>query len=293
MIWPLQTVTPTSTPARYAGCLLVGSADYQLHAVADNGVYLWGYKTGGRIFSSPLPDGDDVYFGSDDHSLYKVDLHSGMLLWEFHTGDRVRSSPALANGKIYAASWDGFLYAVGAESGQLVWKAPLANFTRSSPAVAAGRVYIGDESGQMLCFDAESGSLLWSRPLGGFISTCPLVTEDGEVFVSEDGNAAMVNKQGAFLWRRNLDVRVKGQAFATKTQALIPTNEGLIVLKCSDGTTDRDVNGIAPGQVYGVVAYQGKVCLVRAAIATEFNIPPRTYALYSGTAEVWGKVIKP
>ena len=133
MVWPLQTVTPTSTPARYGGCLLVGSADYQLHAVSDQGIHLWGFKTGGRVYSSPLPQGDDVYFGSDDGRLYKVDLHSGMLLWEFLTGDRVRSSPAMANGILFAASFDGFLYAVEAESGRQVWKAPIAPLPARQP----------------------------------------------------------------------------------------------------------------------------------------------------------------
>ncbi len=195
--WKLLSVAPISTPAHFGGQILVGSADYQLHSVSDQGTYLWGFKTGGRVYSSPLPNGDDVFFGSDDGRLYKVDIHSGMLLWEFVTGDRIRSSPAMANGKIYFASWDGLLYAVDAESGQLAWKSPLAKFTRASPAVANGRVYIGDESGQMLCFDALSGSPLWKSPLGGYISGCPLVCDDGIVFNNEQGDIASLAPDGA------------------------------------------------------------------------------------------------
>jgi outer membrane protein assembly factor BamB len=67
--WQLGSVTLTTTPARYAGRLIAGTADGRIHAVADNGVYLWNFTTGGRTYSSPVADGDDVYFGSDDGKL--------------------------------------------------------------------------------------------------------------------------------------------------------------------------------------------------------------------------------
>ena len=247
----------------------MGSADYQLHAVSDQGVYLWGFKTGGRVYSSPLPQGDDVYFGSDDGMLYKVDLHSGMLLWQFETHDRIRSSPAMSNGKVYFASWDGFLYCVEAESGRLVWKSPLSPFTRSSPAIAGNLLYIGDEVSQMRCYNAVSGSLLWQQQLGGYISTCPGGhRRRAPLFVSEDGNAALLGANGGVKWRRNLGTRVSGLAFATKTQALIPTCDGL---GCSEtrrrqGDRPRDVQGITPGQVCmeSRFRYHDKLCLIRA-----------------------------
>ncbi|MFW5858274.1 MAG: PQQ-binding-like beta-propeller repeat protein, partial [Planctomycetota bacterium] len=87
--WSLGSITPTTTPTRYAGRLLVGSADNKLHAVADNGQHLWSFPTGGRVLSAPVARGDDVYFGSDDGSLYRADVDSGILLWEYEAGGRV------------------------------------------------------------------------------------------------------------------------------------------------------------------------------------------------------------
>jgi len=72
------------------------------------------------VYSSPAADGDEVYFGSDDGKLYKVDIDSGIPIWEFATGGKIRSSPALAGGKVFAASWDGFLYAIDAATGHRI-----------------------------------------------------------------------------------------------------------------------------------------------------------------------------
>jgi outer membrane protein assembly factor BamB len=287
--WPLATVTPTSTPARYGGCLLVGSADYSLHAVSDQGVHLWSFMTGGRVYSSPLPNADDVYFGADDGRVYKVDLHSGMMLWEFTTGDRVRGSPAMAGGKIFVPSFDGFCYAIDAQSGRQVWKSPVAKFTRASPAVAADRIYLGDEAGQMHCLNAATGAPIWTKDLGGYVSACPLVTAEGIVFLSEQGDAAMLSPDGSVKWKRKLEARVKGQPIATRTQVLIPTSEGLAVIKRATGEADPNVSGVSAGQVIGVAAYRGKVGLVRSTITTNFDIPPRTYAVFNGAFELWGQ----
>lgn len=286
--WPLQTITPTTTPARHLGRLLVGSADNRLHAVADNGTYLWGFPTGGRVYSSPVPDGDDVYFGSDDGRLYKLDVHSGTLLWEFATGGDVRGSAALAGGRVIFASGDGFCYAVDAASGLLVWKAPVAPHTRGSVAVSGGRVYVGDEQGVAHCFAAADGKELWKKPVGGYVTACPLVTPDGVFFLSEQGDAALFGTDGKVRWQRRLDAFVSGQPIATETQVLVPTTEGLQVLVRADGKADeRFVAPSKTGKVLAVLAYQGKLLLVTGQASVNFKSPPRTYALYDGAASVW------
>lgn len=286
--WSLATVTPTTTPARYAGRLLAGSADYRMHAVADNGTRLWNFKTGGRIYSSPLPSGDDVYFGSDDGSLYKVDVDSGTLIWEFKTGDKVRSAPALADRRVHFASWDGSLYCVDAESGKEVWKASLAPYTRSSPAVSSGRVYLGDESGAALAFEAANGKPVWRHELGGQVSTGPVVAPDGVSFFSDQGLAALVALDGAVRWKRDLGTRVTGQPIATQTQLIVPTANGLLVLRRADGK--RDERFVAPGElgrVNSVLKYQEHLCISTGHFYTNYGHPPRTYAMCASGILLW------
>ena len=287
-VWNLATVTPTTVPARYAGRMLVGSADEKVHAVADNGTYLWSFATGGRVYSSPLPQGDDVFFGSDDHRLYKVDVDSGILIWEFATGDKIRGAPALAGGRVYAASWDGFLYAVEAEAGRLVWKAPVAKFTRATPAVQGDRVFIGDEKGTMFCFDAATGREVWKQELGGYISMCPVVTPEGVVFGSEQGDLALVSLDGIVAWKRALGTEISAQPIATQTQLLVPTEKGLLVLRRTDGQPDDRFQGPASGQkILSVLKWRDQLLVHSGFAWTDFRWPPRTYAESENQSAIW------
>src|SRR5512135_215452 len=62
---------------------------------------LWTFATQGEVWSSPSVANGTVYFGSDDHFLYAVDIISAQQKWKFETGDIVRSRPALADGMVY------------------------------------------------------------------------------------------------------------------------------------------------------------------------------------------------
>ncbi len=286
--WNLATVTPTTVPARYAGRLLVGSADEKVHAVADNGTYLWSFATGGRVYSAPTPQGDDVFFGSDDHRLYKVDVDSGILIWEFATGDKVRGAPALAGGKVFIASWDGFLYAVEGEAGRLVWKSPIAKYTRATPAVQGDRVFIGDEKGTMHCFETATGREVWKQELGGYISACPVVTPDGVTFASEQGGLALVTLDGAVTWKRQLAAGISAQPIATQTQLLVPTENGLQVLRRSDGQLDDRFQGPeSTKKVLSVLKWRDELFLHSGFAWTDFRWPPRTYAELENQSVIW------
>lgn len=285
--WSLDTVTPITTPARYAGRLLVGSADYKMHAIGDNGMHLWSYETGGRVYSSPVPDGDEVYFGSDDGKLYKVDIDSGMLIWQFETGGRIRSAPALVDGRLYVASWDGHLYAVDAATGSELWRSELAKYTSASPAVGDGRIYIGDERGRMLCYRAKDGSLLWKKELGGLISNCPVVTPDGALFASEDGRLAFVGHGGEVRWKKTLDARPTGQPLATRSQFVLPTGAGLQVLRRADGETDeRFTPPTDGGRILDVTLYGDRICMMRGSANVDF-IGRQSFTEYHGRVEIW------
>jgi outer membrane protein assembly factor BamB len=286
--WLLASVAPTTTPARYAGRLLVGSADYKLHAIADNGTPLWSFPTGGRVYSSPAPQGDDVFFGSDDGRLYKVDVDSGSLIWEFVTGDKIRGGPALAAGKVVFPSWDGFLYALDAETGRLAWKAPIAPLTRATPAIHDGRIYLGDEGGFLRAFDLASGRELWKQPLGGRVSTCPVVTPAGIAFANDGGTLALVGPDGAIQWKQDLAAGVSGQPMATQTQLLVPTEKGLRVVRQADGLADPRFEGPKLDEkVLGVAKWRDQLFLNVGYAWTDERWPPRTYVEVEHKPSIW------
>jgi len=294
--WRIGTVTPLTTPARYARRLLAGSADYKMHAVADNGSHIWAFETGGRVYSSPVPDSNEVYFGSDDGRLYKLDVDSGILIWEFKTGGRVRSSPALDGKRMYAASWDSYCYAVDMVRGTQTWRTRVAPYTSGSPAVSAGRVYIGDDAGVLHCLDARTGKTIWRTPVGRRITTCPIVAPDGIFVVAERGTAALVDRDGNIIWKRNvlpkrvgsrMPPRLTGQPFATKTQVVLTSTHGVVVLTRADGTRDRRFTPPSPRGYYtSAVPYGKRLGLISNETAMEGRW--RKYVVkHRGSGVIW------
>jgi outer membrane protein assembly factor BamB len=81
----------------------------------------WQFHTRGQILSSPAVAGNTVYFGSNDHHLYALDLESGAEKWKFKTEGRVASSPAVSNGLVYFLSYDSNFYALDAATGARKW----------------------------------------------------------------------------------------------------------------------------------------------------------------------------
>ncbi|HUO06088.1 MAG TPA: PQQ-binding-like beta-propeller repeat protein, partial [Candidatus Binataceae bacterium] len=114
-----------SSPAIGAdGTIYVGSMDFNLYALADNGTSAavrWAYDIGYWEFSSPAISADGTIIVGSEAGLGLFALNpDGTLKWNFApphgpTGEPVmNSSPAIAsNGTVYISSEDSLLYAVG------------------------------------------------------------------------------------------------------------------------------------------------------------------------------------
>ncbi|MCJ8329043.1 MAG: PQQ-binding-like beta-propeller repeat protein, partial [Lentisphaeria bacterium] len=302
--WKGSTVTPITTPTRYANRLLVGSADYKMHAIGDNGAHLWGFKTDGRVYSAPTPHEAEVYFGSDDGYLYKVDIDSGILIWQFKTNGRIRSAPVVADKKVYVASWDGNVYAVDLTMGDLRWKAPIASTTSTSLAYSKGKLYIGDEDGNLHCLNAANGKPAW-KPVnikGERFSQCAVVCPDGVYFQGDYGTGVFLNlNTGAEKWPKKdvlkplskpleTPARVTGQVFATKTQLIIPHTRGLLVLKRATGIPDAAYKAPAVFKhVLSAAIYDNHLCVTESITHAQVN-PEKRFVISHGTKmTVWQK----
>ena len=84
-----------------------GSFDdsFGVAALTEEGAVVWGFQTGGDVYSSPALGTDGtVYVGSDDGGVYALSA-SGSLQWRFETGAPVQASPAIGgDGTVYVGS---------------------------------------------------------------------------------------------------------------------------------------------------------------------------------------------
>ena len=187
---------------------------------------LWEFKTGGRIFSSPVVADRIVYAGSNNHFLHAVDASTGREIWKFQTGANVTSTPAVANGSVYVLSLDGNAYSLDARTGKLKWKfqtggesrlnaaglyglAPARevipdvwDFFLSSPAVYEGQVYFGSGDHYIYALDAATGQLRWKYRAGDVVHSSPAIA-NGVLYVGAwDGVLYALNvKTGRLIWK--------------------------------------------------------------------------------------------
>jgi outer membrane protein assembly factor BamB len=183
----------------------------------------WTFTAGDAIMSPITVVDGVVYFGSEDHYLYAVNLTTQDLKWKFKTEGSVRSQPAISKDMVYAASDDSYLYAVSISDGAQVWKTQVGKEAMSrlkiyqygnedvyisSPTLLDTTVYIGSTDGNLYALDASSGKILWrfTTDEGWMIRNTPSIA-DGKVFFGDlSGDFYAVDvKEGTKIWVFNAE----------------------------------------------------------------------------------------
>lgn len=149
----------------------------------------WAFKTNGKIFSSPAISKGIVFIGSEDKSLYAINIKTGKQKWKFVTAGAVHSSPAVYGSNVYMGSYDGYYYAIDAATGKQKWKFK-----------TGGEKHVGDTSYWGMKPAGEYMNDLWDC----FLSS-PIIykSKDGPTvcFGSSDGNVYAVNaRTGKLKW---------------------------------------------------------------------------------------------
>ena len=153
--------------------------------------WAFGFPSATRARSQPTVAGGAVYLGSQDGTLYALDLETGCARWTFKAGAEIRNSPvvepwragdAKAKPRIFIGDFDAVAYALDAQTGALIWKAevdphPRATLT-GSPRFFENKLFVPVSSnewasaadpsyecctfrGGLVSLDAGTGKALW------------------------------------------------------------------------------------------------------------------------------------
>jgi outer membrane protein assembly factor BamB len=187
---------------------------------------VWVFKTGGRVFSSPVVADGLVFVGSNDHFLHAIRAVSGQELWKFATDANVNSTPAVSQGVVYVLSLDGNVYGIDEHTGKQLWKfstggesrlnlagiyglAPsrevvpdVWDFLLSSPTVEAGMVFFGSGDHNVYALDARTGKQVWKFQAGDVVHSSPAVV-NGMLYIGcWDGVFyALEERTGELAWK--------------------------------------------------------------------------------------------
>ncbi len=140
----------------------------------------WKLKTGGKIYSSPVEAGKNVYVGSMDGNLYSADIATGAERWKFKTSGGVVSTPTVSGGLVFFTSMDGKLYAVETASGKEKWSAKVTEEKNyhASPALSYGTIFVAGGDKRSILeqagwgaepvkgYDALTGTKIWEQLQG-------------------------------------------------------------------------------------------------------------------------------
>jgi len=102
----------SSSPLLVEDRLYIGAGLSLLAMDLSKKEFLWKFRTGGVINSSPAVSGPVIYVGSNDGHLYALEAYTGKMLWEINTGGKITASPAVADGTVYVGSHNGKFYAI-------------------------------------------------------------------------------------------------------------------------------------------------------------------------------------
>jgi outer membrane protein assembly factor BamB len=110
-----------------------------------------------------LTDNADLYVGTYDEALYKINVFKGNVIWQAF--ERPVSGPALHLGKIYFAAADGDLVVLRSDSGKLVSKTKLFKGVGGKPLFLKNSFVVSDSKGPLKVFESRTLNLITTYDL--------------------------------------------------------------------------------------------------------------------------------
>jgi outer membrane protein assembly factor BamB len=155
-------------------------------------------------------DGDTLYVGTFDNSLYALNAADGKEKWRVEAANWFWAAPLVADGIVYAASLDKRVYAYDASSGRELWRFDSVSPIPSRPVYVSGLLVGVSDTGEIFILDAKTGNLKNTINLESPV-IAPLFVEDNTVYVhAKSRHVYAVDVQaGQIAWKFSLDVESK------------------------------------------------------------------------------------
>ena len=246
---------------------------------------VWTSHAGRSVSGGLVVDGNTVFLGGTDRTIYAVDLDSGTVKWNRRLGGALLAGIQVANGTIYAGTDrpEGAVAAVDAETGMQLWRTREGR-TGLPLVVGGGFVASHGRDGRITAFRPGSGEVMWRRRVGNSV-TPPLAIEGGIVAFSEDSVFRISPTTGAVLeraagpgqlpggWRQRDSLYIGGTVAGT-VLAFDPWKLATVwevrldgpVLVPLGGTADTILAATQPGTIWAVPGDGGRP---RRVLATE------------------------
>ena len=219
-IWNVQEKSDMGSGMALQNDLLIytNTAGEVKAARVEDGTPVWSYKTGGKIYSTPVIHENRVWVASSDSYLYGLDPQEGKRVFQLKNDKAIVSSPACSDNKVMIAGGDGHCRAWDVSTGDLVWQFDsVKNFVVTRPLVKDGVIFFGSWGNEFYALDVETGKPRWvwnSGHANRMLSPAqvvPIATHGRIYLASPDRYMTVLDEHtGEVIWRYNdLENRVR------------------------------------------------------------------------------------
>ena len=184
--------------AIYQNALLFGTASGYVFSIdiASRTQNWEPFKTGNKIWATPLVDNGTLYIGSFDKKLYAIDTSTGKEKWHFDAGGAIMNTPVLQNNVLYFGTLDRYFYTVDATNGSLIWKSSemAGKWFWANPLIVNNVIYAPNMDGKVYVLNAENGqNIIAPIVIGSPISSSPVLVGNKIILAAEDGKVCSIN----------------------------------------------------------------------------------------------------
>jgi outer membrane protein assembly factor BamB/predicted phosphodiesterase len=178
---------------------------------AKDGSMQWSYKTGGKIYSTPLVVQNTVWVASTDSYLYGLSSTNGKMKHKLSNNKAVVASPATDGKRIMLAGGDGHCRAWNQRTGKQLWQYDsIRNFVVTRPQVRNNTFYFGSWGNEFYAINSTTGQPRWiwksghSNRMLSPAQVVPVITRGRIYIVSPDRYMTVLDEStGTVQWRFN------------------------------------------------------------------------------------------
>lgn len=128
-----------------------------------------------RLHEEIAWENQTLYFNSENHHTYALDLQAGKPKWTYRAQDHSPFPPLITSNFVIVSSFDGNIHGLNKKNGQLLWKFLLPESTIPDTAPVANTdqsvIFTASRKGMLLALETESGQELWRRQLPSIDTT--------------------------------------------------------------------------------------------------------------------------
>jgi outer membrane protein assembly factor BamB len=218
------------------------SAPDGLYALgAGDGKLLWRFNPAGKsqVITSPIVQGDNVYFGAQNGKFYAVNGTTGELSTGPYKpvnrpagvdlGGDLANEPTVVDGAMYYVTDNSDVRSLNLSSGVIRWSIHItADVTTAKPVFFGDGFYLA-AGNSISSFRASNGQMRWTYPLPTDTAVPPAVDSEGNVYIIlADRSIYALNPRGKGFWKKaaHIDNRALTQPLVAGGMLLVTTALG-------------------------------------------------------------------